>query len=48
MTAQSMHTPGINVLMADASVKAVSYSVSTTTWMASITPAGRDILESDW
>jgi prepilin-type N-terminal cleavage/methylation domain-containing protein len=45
---QSMHSPGMNVLMGDASVKIVAPSVSITTWHASITPNARDTLGSDW
>jgi prepilin-type N-terminal cleavage/methylation domain-containing protein len=45
---QSMHTPGINVLMGDASVKLVAPSVSLNTWSASITPAGKDVVGNDW
>jgi prepilin-type N-terminal cleavage/methylation domain-containing protein/prepilin-type processing-associated H-X9-DG protein len=48
MTTQSMHGSGMNVLMGDASVKSVAFSVSTTTWHASITPNGQDVLGSDW
>jgi prepilin-type N-terminal cleavage/methylation domain-containing protein len=45
---QSMHTPGINVLMGDASVKLVAPSVSLNTWSASVTPAGKDVVGNDW
>jgi type II secretory pathway pseudopilin PulG len=45
---QSMHAPGINVLMGDASVKLVAPSVSLNTWSASITPGGRDVVGNDW
>lgn len=45
---QSLHAPGINVLMADASVKSVSPSVSVTTWSAAVTPNSKDVVGSDW
>jgi prepilin-type N-terminal cleavage/methylation domain-containing protein len=48
VTGQSMHAPGINVLMGDASVKLVAPSVSVKTWYASITPAGKDVVGTDW
>jgi prepilin-type N-terminal cleavage/methylation domain-containing protein len=46
--AQSMHAPGINVLMGDASVKLVAPSVTLKTWSASVTPAGKDVVGTDW
>jgi type II secretory pathway pseudopilin PulG len=45
---QSMHSTGINVLMADASVKSVSPSVSSFTWSAAVTPRGREVVGPDW
>jgi prepilin-type N-terminal cleavage/methylation domain-containing protein len=45
---QSMHAPGINVLMGDASVKLVAPNVSLKTWSASVTPAGKDVVGTDW
>lgn len=45
---QSMHAPGMNVLMGDASVKLVSPAVSPTTWHASITPNSKDQVGPDW
>lgn len=45
---QSMHSPGMNVLMGDASVKLVSPSVSTLTWHAAITPNSKDQVGPDW
>lgn len=47
-TTQGLHTPGINVLMGDASVKLVAPSVSNTTWSAAVTPNGRDVVGKDW
>jgi prepilin-type N-terminal cleavage/methylation domain-containing protein/prepilin-type processing-associated H-X9-DG protein len=38
----------MNVAMADGSVRAVSPSVSKTTWAAALTPYGRDLLGNDW
>jgi len=45
---QSMHTPGMNVLMGDASVKIVSPAVSLTTWSAAVTPNAKDIVGPDF
>jgi hypothetical protein len=47
---QSMHTPGMNVLMGDASVKLVAPSVSNATWNAAITPNSnpKDVVGPDW
>jgi hypothetical protein len=39
---------GINVGLADASVRAVSAGVSASTWWAACTPAGGEVLGSDW
>jgi hypothetical protein len=47
-TTQSMHSPGMNVLMGDASVKLVAPSVTATTWHASITPNSKDVVGPDW
>jgi type II secretory pathway pseudopilin PulG len=38
----------VNVGMADGSVRAVSNSITETTWRAAITPAGGEVLGSDW
>jgi prepilin-type N-terminal cleavage/methylation domain-containing protein/prepilin-type processing-associated H-X9-DG protein len=46
--AVSPHTGGINVGLADGSVRFVSGSISGTTWMAATTPAGGEVLGSDW
>ena len=45
---QSIHVGGMNVLLADASVKLVSAGVSVGTWSACITPAAKDVLGDDW
>jgi len=47
-TTQAMHTPGINVLVGDGSVKIVSSAVSATTWHACVTPNNKDIVGNDW
>jgi prepilin-type N-terminal cleavage/methylation domain-containing protein/prepilin-type processing-associated H-X9-DG protein len=44
----SPHLSGINVLMADGSTQCVTNAVSITTWWAACTPAGADLLGSDW
>jgi prepilin-type N-terminal cleavage/methylation domain-containing protein/prepilin-type processing-associated H-X9-DG protein len=44
----SPHAGGINVLLADASVRFISRGVSPGTWWAAVTPAGNEILGSDW
>jgi len=46
--ASSPHTGGINVGMADGSVRFVSGSVSRATWYAALTPAGNEVLGSNW
>ena len=38
----------IQVLMGDGSVRTVSSGVLATTWAAAVTPAGNDVLGSDW
>jgi prepilin-type N-terminal cleavage/methylation domain-containing protein/prepilin-type processing-associated H-X9-DG protein len=42
------HTGGINVGMGDGSVRSVSVNISGATWFAASTPAGGEILGSDW
>jgi prepilin-type N-terminal cleavage/methylation domain-containing protein len=42
------HTGAIMVCLADASVRAVSAGVSVQTWLAASTPAGGEVLGSDW
>jgi len=44
----SPHTAGINVALADGSVRFVNAGISTTTWWSAITPAGGEVLLSDW
>jgi prepilin-type processing-associated H-X9-DG protein len=46
--ASSPHTGGINVGMADGSVRTVSKQVSSATWWYALTPAAGDQLGSDW
>jgi len=45
---QSMHAPGMNCLMGDASVKLVAPSVSQPTWSAAATPNNKDVVGPDW
>lgn len=45
---QSMHTPGMNVLMGDASVKLVAPSVTTASWSAAVTPNRKDQVGPDF
>jgi prepilin-type N-terminal cleavage/methylation domain-containing protein len=44
----SSHTAGLNVGMGDGSVRFVAQGISTTTWWFALTPAGGDVLGSDW
>ena len=46
--AASAHTGGIQVGLADGSVRTVTRSVSPTTWWAAFTPMAGDLLGSDW
>jgi prepilin-type N-terminal cleavage/methylation domain-containing protein len=46
--AQTAHSGGIAVGLADGSVRSVSPAVSGATWWAAFTPAGGDLLVSDW
>jgi prepilin-type N-terminal cleavage/methylation domain-containing protein/prepilin-type processing-associated H-X9-DG protein len=46
--AVSPHTGGINVGLGDGSVRFVTAGVSGTTWFAASTPAGGEVLGSDW
>jgi len=46
--ASSDHTSGINAALADGSVRFVSQGVSPATWWAAMTPAGGEILGSNW
>jgi len=47
-TTQSPHSPGMNCLMGDASVKLVAPSVSTTSWISAATPNYGDVVGPDW
>jgi prepilin-type processing-associated H-X9-DG protein len=42
------HTSGMNVAMADGSVRPVAASISFATWSAAITPSGGEVLGADW
>jgi prepilin-type N-terminal cleavage/methylation domain-containing protein/prepilin-type processing-associated H-X9-DG protein len=44
----ALHTGGMNVAMADGSVRSLTNGMSGTTWWAACTPAQGDILGSDW
>jgi hypothetical protein len=46
--ASTAHSSGIQVILADASVRTLSSSVSGTTWWAACTPNGGEVLGSDW
>jgi len=46
--ASSMHTGGLNVALADGSVRFVSGSVSSSTWWSALTPAGNEVLGGNW
>jgi prepilin-type N-terminal cleavage/methylation domain-containing protein len=46
--ANSPHTAAINALLCDASVRTVSSGISGTTWWQACTPAGGEVLGSDW
>jgi len=46
--ASSAHTAGINVGLADGSVRFASQGMSTTTFWYACTPAGGEVLGSDW
>jgi hypothetical protein len=46
--ASSGHSSGINVCLADASVRLVSKNVSPDTWWAAVTPGEKDPLGNDW
>jgi prepilin-type N-terminal cleavage/methylation domain-containing protein/prepilin-type processing-associated H-X9-DG protein len=48
LMAESAHTAGMNVGMADGSVRFLSTGISGTTWWAACTPKGGDILGNDW
>jgi prepilin-type N-terminal cleavage/methylation domain-containing protein/prepilin-type processing-associated H-X9-DG protein len=44
----ALHTSGMNVGLADGSVRNLNSGISGTTWWAACTPAGGDLLGSDW
>ena len=44
----SAHTGGMNVALADGSVRFLSASMSGTTWWAAVTPSGGEVLGGDW
>jgi prepilin-type N-terminal cleavage/methylation domain-containing protein/prepilin-type processing-associated H-X9-DG protein len=44
----SPHGAGINVGLADGSVRFVAASITGTTWWAAVTPANGDLLGTDW
>jgi hypothetical protein len=46
--ASTAHVGGIQVTMADASVRTLSAGMSGKTWWAACTPAAGDLLGSDW
>jgi prepilin-type processing-associated H-X9-DG protein len=46
--ASSPHAGGIQVCMADGSVRLVATSVSSETWWWACTPAGGEVLPADW
>jgi hypothetical protein len=46
--ASTGHTGAMNACMGDASVRAISGTISGNTWFAACTPAGDDTLGSDW
>jgi prepilin-type N-terminal cleavage/methylation domain-containing protein/prepilin-type processing-associated H-X9-DG protein len=45
---QQIHTGGMNALLMDGSVRSITSSISGTTWWAACTPAGGEVLGSDW
>jgi prepilin-type processing-associated H-X9-DG protein len=46
--ASSPHTAGMNVALADGSVRFLNQGISPATWWAACTPAGNETLGSDW
>jgi prepilin-type processing-associated H-X9-DG protein len=46
--AATAHPGGIQVGLADGSVRTLSPSVSGTTWWHAVTPSGGEVLGSDW
>jgi prepilin-type N-terminal cleavage/methylation domain-containing protein/prepilin-type processing-associated H-X9-DG protein len=47
-TAIALHTGGMNASLADGSVRLLTNAISPTTWWYACTPAGGEILGSDW
>jgi prepilin-type processing-associated H-X9-DG protein len=48
LRAQTPHTGGINVCLADGSVRSVSSSISVTTWQQACDPRDGGVLGADW
>jgi prepilin-type N-terminal cleavage/methylation domain-containing protein/prepilin-type processing-associated H-X9-DG protein len=46
--AQTPHSGGLQVLLADGSVRSIGPGISQPTWHAALTPAGGEVLASDW
>jgi prepilin-type processing-associated H-X9-DG protein len=46
--ASSPHTGGMNVGLGDGSVRFLAQGISATTWAAALTPAGGEVLGSNW
>jgi len=46
--ASTSHSGGMQVVLGDASVRALDRTMSGTTWWAACTPSGGEILGSDW
>jgi prepilin-type N-terminal cleavage/methylation domain-containing protein len=46
--ASTPHPGGIQVTLADGSVRTLSSRMSAATWWAAVTPAGREVLGNDW
>jgi hypothetical protein len=46
--ASTAHPGGMQVTLADGSVRTLSSGMSGTTWWAAVTPAGGEVLGSDW
>jgi len=46
--ASTAHTGGMQVVLADGSVRMLSAGMSATTWWAAVTPAGGEVLGNDW
>ena len=45
---QQIHSGGMNVLLMDGSVRSLSAGVSSNTWAFALTPAGNEVLGTDW